>query len=67
MRVCVCVRALLLSHVQLFLTPWTVAHQARMLEWVAISPPGDLPYPGIEPMSPALANSLPPAMQVTWV
>ena len=67
MRVCVCVRAQLLSHVQLFLTPWTVAHQARMLEWVAISPPGDLPYPGIEPMSPALANSLPPAMQVTWV
>ena len=40
----VCVHAL--SHVQLFATPWTVAHQApsvhgifqaRILEWVAIS------------------------------
>ena len=28
--------------------------QARVLEWVAISSPGDLPYPGIEPGSPAL-------------
>ena len=30
--------------------------QARILEWVAIPPPGDLPDPGIEPrslMSPA--------------
>ena len=27
---------------------------ARILEWVAISPPGDLPDPGIEPTSPAL-------------
>ena len=34
--------------------------QARILEWVAIPPPGDLPDPGIEPMSPALqADSLP--------
>ena len=34
--------------------------QARILEWVAISSPGDLPNPGIEPRSPALwANSLP--------
>ena len=33
--------------------------QARILEWVAIiSPPGDLPDPGIEPMSPALAGGL---------
>ena len=33
--------------------------QARILEWVAIPPPGDLPDPGIEPASltpPALAN-----------
>ena len=46
-------------------TPWTVAHQtplsmgffqARMLEWVAISSSGDLPDPGIEPVSPALAG-----------
>jgi len=33
--------------------------QAMILEWVAISSPGDLPNPGIEPRSPALqANSL---------
>ena len=34
--------------------------QARILEWVAISSPGDLPNPGIEPGSPTLqADSLP--------
>ena len=34
--------------------------QARILEWVAVSSPGDLPIPGIEPRSPALqAESLP--------
>ena len=27
--------------------------QARTLEWVATSPPGDLPNPGIEPVPPA--------------
>ena len=33
--------------------------QARILEWVACPPPGDLPNPGIKPRSPALqANSL---------
>ena len=49
-----------LSHVQLFATPWTVASQAphvisqaRILEWVAIPSPGDLPNAGIEPGSPA--------------
>ena len=26
--------------------------QARILDWMAISPPGDLPDPEIEPMSP---------------
>ena len=26
--------------------------QARILEWVAFTPPGDLPDSGIEPMSP---------------
>ena len=30
--------------------------QARTLEWVAISTPGDRPDPGIKPMSPALAG-----------
>ena len=37
--------------------------QARILEWVAIPPPGDLPHPGIEPASWHLlhwqADSLP--------
>ena len=28
--------------------------QARILEWIAISSPGDLPDPGIKPRSPAL-------------
>ena len=28
--------------------------QAKILEWVALSSPGDLPDPGIEPGSPAL-------------
>ena len=33
--------------------------QARILEWVAIPSPGDLPDPGTEPGSPALqADSL---------
>ena len=35
--------------------------QARILEWVAISSPGNLPNPGIKPGSPTLqADSLPP-------
>ena len=34
--------------------------QARILEWIAIPSPGDLPDPGIEPRSPALqADALP--------
>ena len=58
-----------LSHVRLFVTPWTAALQAplsmgilqaRILEWVAMPSPGDLPNPGIKPRSPALqADSLP--------
>ena len=49
-------------------TPWTVALQApvhgilqaRMLEWVAIPSPWDLPNLGTEPGSPTLqADSLP--------
>ena len=57
-----------LSHVPLFATPWTVAHQAppsmelsRQEYWSGLPFPstGDLPYPGIEPRSPALhADSL---------
>ena len=53
----------LLSRVQLFATPWTVAHQAplsmgfsRQEYWSGLlfPSPGDLPKPGIEPGSPAL-------------
>ena len=54
-----------LSHVQLFMTPWTVAHQAPLSmgpsrqeywsEWPFLSP-GDRPNPGIKPSSPALAG-----------
>ena len=52
-----------LSHVQLFATPWTVAHQApqsmgfyRQEYWSGLpfSSPGDLPDLGIKPRSPAL-------------
>ena len=58
----------LLSHVQLFVTPWTEAHQAslsmefsRQEYWngLPFPPPGDLPNPGIKPTGPALlADSL---------
>jgi len=50
-------------------TPWTIACQAplvhrilqaRILEWVTMPSPGDLPDPGIKPGSPPLqADSLP--------
>ena len=52
-----------LSHVRLFVTPWTVAHQAplsmgfsRQEYWSGLPfpSPGDLSNPGIEPTSPAL-------------
>ena len=52
-----------LSRVQLFATPWTVAHQAppsmgfsRQEYWSGLPfpSPGDLPDPGIKPRSPAL-------------
>ena len=34
--------------------------QGRILEWIAVPSPGDLPNPGIKPRSPALwADSLP--------
>ena len=54
-----------LSNVQLFSTPWAVAHQAplsrgfsKQENWSGLpcSPPGDLLDPGIEPASPALAR-----------
>ena len=48
-----------LSHVWLFVTPWTVAHQAplsmefsRQEYWSGLPclSPGDLPHPGVEPV-----------------
>ena len=61
----VIVHACVLSRSQLFVTPWTVAHQAplsmgfsRQEYWsrLPFPSPGDFPDPGIEPMSPALAG-----------
>ena len=58
-------KLLLLSRVQLFCDPWTVAHQAplsmrfpRQEYWsgLPIPSPGDLLNPGTEPISPALAG-----------
>ena len=63
-----CVPAKSLKCVLLFVTPWTVAHQAplsvgfsRQEYWSGLPcpPPGHLPDPGMEPvslMSPALAR-----------
>ena len=60
-----CVPAQLLSHVQLPVTPWIVACQAPLavgLSWqeywsrLPFPLPGDLPNPGIELESPALAG-----------
>ena len=63
---CQCV---ILCHVRLFVTPWTVAYQAplsmrfpRQEYWSELSffSPGDLPDAGVEPGSPALqVDSLP--------
>ena len=57
-----------LSHVQLFVTPWTVARQvplsmgfSRQEYWCGLPfpSPGDLPNPGTEPAPPGT-----PALQV---
>ena len=57
-----------LSSVQLFVTPWTIAHQAllsmrifqeRILKWIAMPSSRDLPNPGIKHRFPILqADSL---------
>ena len=58
-------RLCVLSHVQLFETPWTVACQtpltmgfSRQEYWSGLSYPsaGDLPSPEVKPVSPALAD-----------
>ena len=55
-----------LSHIRLFVTPWTVANQAppsmgfsRLECWseLPFPSPGDLPDPEIKSMSPALADN----------
>ena len=71
MCVCIYVCCAVLScfnHVQLLETPWTAAHQVllsmeffRQEYWSELPspPPGDLPHPGMVPMSlgsPALAD-----------
>ena len=68
MGVCACYVLSRFSYVRLFVSLWTVAHQAplsmgfsRQEYWSGLPwpPPRDLPEPGIEPMSlmsPALAS-----------
>ena len=70
-----------LSRVRLFATPWTIAYQAplsmgfsRQEYWSGLPfpSPGDLPYPGIKPRSPALwadtLSSKPPGKPIlTWL
>ena len=76
-----CVYVCVLSYVQLFVTLWTVAHQAPLSmgfsrqkygSGLPCPPPGDLPDPEIEPMSlmsPASAGGslpvVPPGNVVT--
>ena len=66
------------SHVWLFATPWTVYRIFQQEHWSGLprSPPGDLPDPGIEPvslMSPGLAGDSMdclqdfPARTLEWV
>ena len=54
-----------LSHVRLSVTPWTEAWQAPLSmefskqeywSWLPLPTPGNLPNPGIEPVSPELAG-----------
>ena len=69
-----------LSCVQLFVTPWTVAHYAplsmgfpRQEYWSGLPfpSPGDLPKPEVKPVSPALAEGFftiePPGKPKTYL
>ena len=60
--------ACVLSHVQLFATPWTVAHQVHLsmeysrqeyLSGMPVPPPGNLPDPGIKHLLHWQMDSLP--------
>ena len=60
----------------LFVTPWTVVHQAplslefsRQEYWSVLPFPtsGDLPNPGIKPMSPTLQADEPPGKPTLFV
>ena len=62
-----CIHAQLLSCVQLFETPWTVAQQPPLSMglfqqefWTGLPfpSPGDLPNPGIKARSPALQQTI---------
>ena len=66
MRYCI-LYVCMLSHVQLFATPWTVAHQAllsmgfsREEYWCGLPwpPPGDLPDLGIKPASSCIDRQI---------
>ena len=77
--VCVCVCVKSLSHVQLFVTPWTAARQAplsmgfsRQEYWSGLPcpPPGDLHNTEIKPASlksPALAGRFLTLAPPGWV
>jgi len=69
-----------LNRVWLFVTPWTVAHQAPLSmgfsrqeywNWLPFPSPGGLPNPGIKPRSPTLQaealTSEPPGKPCTYV
>ena len=66
----------LLSCVQLFVTPWAIACQpplpmgfSRQEYWseLSFSPPGDLPHPGIDPESSALQADSLASEQFIWL
>ena len=78
----ICIYAVVqsLSHVQLFVTPWTVAHQTPLFiefsrqeyrNGLPFPPPGDLPDSGTEPRSAVLqVDSLPsepPRRSLNWM
>ena len=59
-----------LIRVRLFVTPWTIAHEAppsmefsRQAYWsrLPFPSPGDLPDPGIKPLSPTLRTDALPS------